>query len=241
MSIQAVDRAGGEVFAQRTDLDGSPGYWSLIIVHKDSPYNSIDDVLANGRKLVFGNGDPNSTSGFLIPSYYVFAQNDIDPKKCYKRVLNSNHETNALAVANKQVDFATNNTESIARIQKNFPEKFKELKIIWKSPLIPSDPIAWRKSLSDEKKAKIKGFFMNYGRKGDNVEHELKVLAGLDWAPFRESSNNQLLPIRQLSLVKDRRKIEGDNKYTQAEKDEKITIINKQLADLQKQMATLKK
>ena len=33
-------------------------------------------------------------------------------------------KTNALAVANKQVDFATNNTENMAKIEKNFPDKF---------------------------------------------------------------------------------------------------------------------
>lgn len=29
------------------------------------------------------------------------------------------------------------------------PEKAKELRVIWKSPLIPSDPLVWRKDLSD--------------------------------------------------------------------------------------------
>ncbi len=34
---EAVDRANGEVFARVTQADGAPGYWSLMIVHKDSP------------------------------------------------------------------------------------------------------------------------------------------------------------------------------------------------------------
>src|SRR5262245_66594818 len=36
-AMEAVDRAGGEIFAQTVDKDGNPGYWSHIIVHKDSP------------------------------------------------------------------------------------------------------------------------------------------------------------------------------------------------------------
>ncbi|PLY14539.1 MAG: phosphonate ABC transporter substrate-binding protein [Sedimenticola sp.] len=239
-AMLAVDRAGGEIFAQTVDVDGNPGYWSLLLTHKDSGL-TFEDVLNCNHSLTFGNGDPNSTSGNLVPGYYVFAQNNIDVKQCYKRVLNSNHETNALAVANKQVDFATNNTETMARIQKNFPEKYEELKIIWKSPLIPSDPIVWRKNLSDDIKAKLKGFFMTYGVKGEDVAKEKKVLADLQWAPFSESDNNQLLPIRQLELVKQRRKIENDTKYSQAEKDSKISEINGQLAELQKQMASLRK
>ena len=70
-------------------------------------------MLANAKSLTFGNGDPNSTSGYLVPGYYVFAKNNVDPVKAFKRTLNSSHEVNALAVANKQVDVATFNTEGM--------------------------------------------------------------------------------------------------------------------------------
>ncbi|SPX12726.1 phosphonate ABC transporter, substrate-binding protein [Escherichia coli] len=63
----------------------------------------------------------------------------------FKRTVNAGHETNALAVANKQVDVATNNTENLDKLKTSAPEKLKELKVIWKSPLIPGDPIVWRK------------------------------------------------------------------------------------------------
>ena len=76
--IEAVDRANGEVFAQVVNADGSIGYHSLVSVHKDSPYRTIDEVLKNGKSLNFGIGDPNSTSGFLVPSYYIFARNHLD-------------------------------------------------------------------------------------------------------------------------------------------------------------------
>src|SRR5690606_8645454 len=80
-AMEAVDRAGGEIFAQTIKDDGSEGYYSLLIVPQDSPYKSLDDLLkACGQGLSFGNGDPNSTSGFLVPSYYVFAKNGINPK-----------------------------------------------------------------------------------------------------------------------------------------------------------------
>lgn len=238
-AMVAVDRAGAEIFAQTVDVSGNPGYWSLLLTHKDSKLKSLDDVWKHASELSFGNGDPNSTSGFLVPSYYVFAQNGKDPKKIFKRVLNANHETNALAVANKQVDFATNNTESLARIKENFPEKYDEIRILWKSPLIPSDPIAWRANLDPEIKETVKEFFMTYGREGPNKEQELDVLAGLQWAPFNESDNNQLLPIRQLELAKNRAKIENDPNYSEEEKKQKIMEIDKKLDELNQQMAAL--
>jgi phosphonate transport system substrate-binding protein len=236
-AMEAVDRAGGEIFAQTVDVDGNPGYWSLLVTHKDSPINSVEDMLNNSKDLVFGNGDPNSTSGFLVPSYYVFAKNNVEPKKAFKRVLNSNHQTNLLAAANKQVDVATNNTENMTRLTKTHPDKVKNIKVIWKSPLIPSDPIVWRKNLDEGMKDKLYDFFMTYGTTKD--AHETKVLSDLGWAPFDASSNDQLIPIRQLSLFKKRAKIEADTKYSAAEKKAKLAEIDAELSILKRRSAAL--
>src|SRR3546814_5568433 len=73
-------------------------------------------------------------------------------KQAFKRMVTANHETNALAVANKQVDVATNNTESLERLRQAHPEKADLIKVVWKSPLIPADPIVWRKNLPDADK-----------------------------------------------------------------------------------------
>lgn len=93
-AMEAVDRANGRVFAQTVAADGSPGYWSVLIVNKDSPINNLNDMLAKRKELTFGNGDPNSTSGFLVPGYYVFAKNNISASD-FKRTVNASHETNA--------------------------------------------------------------------------------------------------------------------------------------------------
>lgn len=78
-AMEAVDRANGQVFAQTVAADGSPGYWSVLIVNKDSPINNLNDLIAKRKDLTFGNGDPNSTSGFLVPGYYVFAKTTSPP------------------------------------------------------------------------------------------------------------------------------------------------------------------
>jgi len=234
-AMEAVDRAGGEIFMQTVAADGSPGYWSLLIAHKDSPINSVEDMLQNAKSLTFGNGDPNSTSGFLVPGYYVFAKNNVDPKEIFKRTLNASHEVNALSVANKQVDVATFNTEGMERLELTNPEKAKELKVIWKSPLIPSDPIVWRKNLPDATKKKINDFFTNYGA---NAE-ELAVLEGLQWGKFRVSDNDQLLPIRQLELFKTRSQVAADTTLSDSERQAKLAEIDADLEKLTARMAQL--
>src|SRR5690606_34715276 len=140
-----------------------------------------DDLLKCDKTLNFGLGDPNSTSGYLVPMTFIFGANHVDPKDCFKNVTNANHETNAMAVANGQVDAASNNTENLALIEQNQPEAFKNIKVIWKSPLIPADPLVWRKDLPEETKARIKTFFLTYGTdqsKGD-IAKEKAVLEGL--------------------------------------------------------------
>ncbi len=215
-AIQAVDRAGGEVFAQTIKQDGSRGYYSLLIAHKDSELNSLEDVLKCDGSKNFGNGDPNSTSGFAIPGYYVWALNNQNPEDCFKRVVSSNHQGNAIAVATKKVDVATNNTESLYhRLTKTNPEMASEIKEIWRSPLIPSDPMVWRKDLSPELKEKILYFFIQFGRFGDleKVEREREILANTSdgWGPFLASSNAQLLDVRQIEAFKKKIKAERNN------------------------------
>lgn len=236
--MEAVDRASGEVFAQMIAPDGSQGYYSLLVVHKDSPLKSLDDVLKNGKSLNFGNGDPNSTSGFLVPSYYVFALNKIDPKNHFKTVRGASHETNLLAVVNKQVDVATNNTENLERFNSRFPGKVKDIRVIWKSPLIPSDPLVWRRDLAPEVKKKVRDFILAYGKgSGAEAAREKAIMLKLSTAGFKASDDRQLIPIRQLELFKDKTKIENDTAMSTADKTAKLEEINRKLAQLNTQLA----
>ena len=232
-AMEAVDRAGAEIFAQQKGIDGKQGYYSYIITHKDSGLKSLDDLLKCDKSLNFGIGDPNSTSGFLVPSYYVFALNGVDPKKCFKTVRNSNHETNFMATAQKQVHAASNNSEQWVRSNNKVPDMAKNVVKIWQSPLIPSDPITYRKDLSKELKAKIKGFFLTYGRFGTDAEikQARTNLARMQLAPFTDSNNTQLYPIRQLALFKDKLKAEKSSMSTD-DKAKKITMIEEKLATL---------
>lgn len=234
--MEAVDRAGGEVFAKVTQADGAAGYWSVMVVHKDSPHNTLADVLKQRAGLTLGFGDPNSTSGSLVPGYYAFAQNQVDPVKDFKRTVRANHETNMLAVANRQVDVATVSSDGLDRMQMKQPDKRAELKEVWRSPLIPSDPMLWRKDLDADTKKKIRDFMLTYGKDA----REKDVLKTLTFAGFVASDDTQLVPIRQLELVRQRAKVETDTTLSADERQKKLRDIDAQLADLQKVVASAK-
>jgi phosphonate transport system substrate-binding protein len=238
-AVPAVDRAEGEVFAHATGVDGTPGYYSLLIVNADSPIHSLDDIIKSPGQYTFGNGDPNSTSGFLMPSYFAWAKNHIDINKQFKRVAVGNHESNMMAVANKQVDVATNNTEDMEKFAKSHPDKVKLVREIWRSPLIPGDPLVFRKDLPNDVKAKIRGFFLAYGTAaaGPGWEAQKANLAKLSYGPVQASDNRQLLPIRQIMFFRDKIKIQDDANLSADDKQKRIAEIDAKLADIDRQIA----
>lgn len=234
-AMEAVNRSKGELFAQSVDSDGNPGYWSHLIVHKDSPITSLDDVLKCDKTIDFGIGDPNSTSGFLVPTSYIFAARNIDPKSCFRTVRNASHEANGMAVANKQVMVDTNNSENLRRLEITAPQARKNIRIIWTSPLIPSDPLVWRKDLPTETKVKLYTWIVSYGRIGtpEEIAAARKVLAGLQWAPFNPTNDDQLLPIRILEANKEAMKIKADEKISATDKEAKLAALESEIKKLQ--------
>jgi phosphonate transport system substrate-binding protein len=232
-AMDAVDRSGGEVFAQFVDLDGTPGYYSYLITHRDSGITSLDQVLKNGKSYSFGIGDPASTSGTLVPTYYVFTMNGLDPRTHFKVSRSSNHEGNFLAVLNRQVDVATSNSEMTEKVREKNPERMEQIRILWTSPLIPRDPLVWRKDLPADMKKKVQAFVVGYGK--DAREKEiLKNMYRL--AGFKASTDAQLVPIRQLELAKDRKKFEDDPNMSEADRKARLADIDARLAVLARQM-----
>lgn len=227
-AMEAVDRASGQIFAKVVAVDGTEGYYSLLVVNKDSPLKSLDDVVRQHGSLTLGFGDPNSTSGTAVPGLYAFAKNGIDPLKDFKRTVRANHETNLLAVVTRQVDVATNNTENTMRFEKTHPEQAKAFREIWRSPLIPSDPMVWRKDLDAATQQKVRDFLLAYGRTAQEKENLKRV----GYSGFRASSDSQLLPIRTIELARERSRIAGDANLSVEDKDRKLKELDQRMAAL---------
>ena len=229
-AMEAVDRANGEVFAQIMYADGTYGYHGLLITHKDSPYKTLDDVFKNSKSIDFGIGDPNSTSGFLVPTFYLFSQRGVDHRTAFKTARSASHGANLQAVLARQVDVATNNTEDFGKLQATKPELASQVRVLWTSPLIPSDPFVWHKDLDPAIKAKLKSFVLGYAKTDAEEKAILKNI--YSYGGFRESNNDQLIPIRQLELAKQRAKVETDNALDSGAKSKALAEIDAKLAAL---------
>ncbi|MFN6514873.1 MAG: phosphonate ABC transporter substrate-binding protein [Nostoc sp. CreGUA01] len=231
--LEAVKLADVEAFAQVVSDDGQKGYYSHLIVNKDNPIAAEAKaqggdkyVVKNAAKLTFAFNDPNSTSGFLVPSYYIFTKNKVDPKKAFKRLIFAgSHEACALAVANKKVDVATVSNEGLYRLGKTNPEARKKIEIIWESPIIPSDPLAYRQDLSADIKKKFQDFFYNY--------KDAKILNPLKVSGFVPAEDKTWNPIRELEIAKKIQETQFQENLSEQDKKKKLAELNQQLQKIQ--------
>ena len=235
--LEALRRSNAEVFAKATYPDGAPGYRSVLLVPKDSPFKTVEDILTCDKTINFGMGDPNSTSGTLMPMAYIFAPNGIVPTECFRNVRNATHEANGLAVANNLLDVATNNTTNLKRLARTRPEILERVRVIWESPLIQTDPIMWRKDMPQEAKEKLLYFFMTYGRRAENEEElqrQRKVLGELDFGMFLPSNDQHLDPIIRLEILRDMAFVKSDQNLTDAERALKTKKLEDKLQAMQR-------
>ncbi len=136
--------ANVEPIAQLQLANGSLGYRSCLIVHNDSDMFSPEDMA--GKTFAFN--DPNSTSGYLVPSAFFMTEMNVDPKKYFSKVtFSGSHEASILAVANKKVEIASTNLPDLTQLTRENKVPRGALRVIWVSKLIPNDPIVVRRDM----------------------------------------------------------------------------------------------
>lgn len=146
-------RAMGERVApvfRYLDNEGMEGYHSVMVVRADSAFQRVEDL--RGRSL--GYADPNSTSGFQAPSWFLRRQG-MDPAGFFGRTgFAGSHEQNVMAVINGTFDAAV---VAYSNDQRNTFQRMAEkgmipdgaVRVVWRSPLIPNGPVVLRMDLPE--------------------------------------------------------------------------------------------
>lgn len=110
-------------------VDGSHYYYSYLIVHKDSPYTSLEDL--QGKTFAFT--DPDSNTGRLVPSYWVNMMGKT-PEDFFSRIIFTfGHDNSVMAVATGLVDAAAVDSLIWDYYDKSGSELTAETRIIKKS------------------------------------------------------------------------------------------------------------
>ena len=198
--LEAMNRAQGEVFVHTTYPDGQEGYHSIIIVPKDSKLTP-EAILKCDKSLNFGMGDVKSTSGTVAPLAYFFLPAHKDPKTCFKNVKSASHGVNIEGVAAGVLDAATNNSTALMELS-DTPDgqaKLAKIKVIWQSPLLPTDVVEYRSTLDPVTKEKLRSFFLSYGQgTGPEADRQRANLKAIQWGPLKPDDNSHFLPEREM-------------------------------------------
>ncbi|MHA7886270.1 phosphonate ABC transporter substrate-binding protein [Roseicyclus sp.] len=150
-------------------IDGSLGYYSVMYALADSGIESLADM--EGRSLAFA--DPNSTSGYLVPSFEL-AEELGGPLEGYfsETGFGGGHEQAVVAVLQGQYDAGVTWTSGVGNYEEGFSRgnlrsmvdrdmlDMNEIQIIWQSNLITNGPRVVRSDLPQELKDQVMGAMM---------------------------------------------------------------------------------
>lgn len=202
------DPEAGEPILTRMQPTGDTGYYSVMVTLADSGIESIEDM--KGKKL--GYADPNSTSGFLIPSIELGDQlGDLDEYFASSE-FQGGHENGVLAVLNGDIDAAVTWTSGVGEWSEGYTSgnlrkmvdkgilNMDDIKQIWSSNLIPNGPIVVRKALPQEAKDVMVG--MKQWIHKNDPECSENVAAGIvkAWVPVDHSFYEVIVKARKAKI-----------------------------------------
>lgn len=170
----AAQKAGAQAIVSRGYPDGRlGGYHSLIAVPANSPIHSMQDLKARAKDLVFAFADPASTSGNLYPR--VELQNiGMNPERDFKRVIYANgHLAGLMAIRSGKVDAGAIDEVYVTRLITTGKMKPAEIRVLWTSELIPSEPVAVRGSLPEQLKKEIQAAYLDMQKKDPALWNDL--------------------------------------------------------------------
>ncbi len=145
------------------ESDGSEGYKSAMYVRRDSDIYSLEDM--RGNSIAWS--DPNTTSGYLVPSYELH-QRGLKPSEFFSRTgFAGGHEQAVIAVLNGQYDAGATWVSGQGDVKEGYTRgvfrnmikkgllDMSQLRVIWLSGFIMNGPHVVRKDLPDDFKEEL--------------------------------------------------------------------------------------
>ena len=196
LAVEAVTHQHMQVFAQFVRNDGAKGNVAMLVVRGDSPIHTLGDLLAHPGHWRYARSEQLSVTGYTAPEADVFAPRGLNSDTFFASVVVGNHQNNLLAVVNRDVDVASSNNPDMDLFHRHFPAEASQLRVIWRSPLIPSGVLVVRQGMPAPLRQQLTAFILAYGRApGDSGAHERARLARIpDLGGFAPQNNRVLQP-----------------------------------------------
>lgn len=147
-------------------------FHSYFITRKDSEILSLEDL--KGKTFAFG--DINSTSGSLMPRYYL-KENGLAPERDFAKVIyTGGHDATAFAVAKGKVDAGALNENVFHKMVKQGLLDKNDIKIIWTTPGYVDYNWTVRSDLDREIVTKIAKAFLDLNKTKPRDKEILELL-----------------------------------------------------------------
>ncbi|WGT49568.1 phosphonate ABC transporter substrate-binding protein [Thioclava nitratireducens] len=196
----------------KANLDGSYTYYSIGFARKDSGIKTLADV--KGKS--FGFGDPNSTSGYLIPSVEIPQQTGASMQSgdYFGEVkFTGGHEQTIVAVNNGDIDAGVTwadgqgnwedgyNSGALRKAVDAGLVDMNDLVEIWRSKPIPEGPVVLRKALPADVKEKMTALVE--GLQAKDAECAYGVAAGdtAGFVPITHDYYNTIIEVRRKKIA----------------------------------------
>ncbi len=193
----------------KVNLDGSIGYHSIGFARKDAGITSLDDM--EGK--TFGFGDPNSTSGYLIPSVEIPQYKDgitMESGEYFGEVkFTGGHEQTIVAVANGDIDAGVTwadgqgnwedgyNSGALRKAVDAGLVDMNDIVEIWKSDVIPEGPIVLRKALPADVKEKMIALVDGLHERDADCAYGVAAGDTLGFQPVTHDTYNSIIAARK--------------------------------------------
>src|SRR5271166_1336681 len=182
--VQASRRAGVRPLVQR---ERDQNFHSVFITQPKSGINALADL--KGHSFAFG--DVNSTSGHLMPAYYMRAAN-VDPGVLTKALYTGGHDATALAVANKKVDAGAMDELVFGNMMKAGKITSDQVKVFYTTPAFFDYVWAARKGLDPKLSDAFAAAFLKLDASKPDDKVLLDLLNATKYVRAEDSSYDRL-------------------------------------------------
>ncbi len=209
--IYLSDPEAVEPVLVKANLDGSTTYHSIGFARTDSGITSLADM--KGKS--FGFGDPNSTSGYLIPLVEIPTEGfSMKSGEYFGEIkFTGGHEQTIIAVQNGDVaagvtwadaqgDWADGyNSGALRKAADAGLVDMNQIVEIWKSKPIPEGPFVVRKALPADVKTKFTALLAELGEKDQECLYGVASGETAGFKPVTHDAYNTIIDVRKAELA----------------------------------------
>jgi len=182
--VQASRRAGVKPLAQR---DRDREFHSKFVTQPGSPIQSLVDL--KGHSFAFG--DVNSTSGHLMPEYFM-RQANVDPDVIGKAIYTGGHDATLLAVANGKVDAGALDEAVFQRLTTTGKVDPAKVRVFWTTPAFFDYVWVARKGLDPKVSGAVASAFLALNDADPQQKQILDALSAKKYLPAEDASYDKL-------------------------------------------------